>query len=138
MQHPAINFSTESHSHRLAKRRQIDELLVLAEYLPSADRVLLEQVLAGDLPISQIAKLYQQPARHLQRKAQSIIKRLSNKHFKFVAIQMKTLPPDVRTTARYVIIQGLSMRKTAQISGMTLHRVRKDMNTVHATARLFI
>jgi len=131
------NLSILAHQHRQIKRRQIDDLLALAEYLPKADRVLIQQVLRGDLPIAQITRLYRMPPRHLQRKAASIIKRLSSKMFKFVAIQMDTLPVEVRPTARYVVLNGMSMRKTAEVSGMTLHRVRQNMNTVQATARLF-
>ncbi len=138
MQHKVNHLAADAHAHRQAKRRQIDELLVLAEYLPQADKILVEQVLTGETPIAQIAKLYQRPTRHLKRKAQSIIKRLSDKHFKFVAIQMDTLPLDVRDTAKLVVIQGISMRKVAQTTGMTLHRVRQNMNTVRATARLFV
>ncbi len=113
MHHRLSNLSTLAHQHRQAKRRQIDELLALAEYLPKADKALIEQVLRGDLPIAQIARLYRMPPRHLQRKAASILKRLSNSLFKFVAIQMNTLPVEVRPTARYVVLNGMSMRKTA-------------------------
>ncbi len=138
MQHGLYNLSTRAHQHRQIKRRQIDDLLALAEYLPQAERVLIEQILRDDLPIAQIAKLYRLPPRHLQRQALSIIKRLSNKLFRFVAIQMNTLPLEVRPTAKYVILHGMSMRKTARVSGLSLHRVRQNMNTVQATARLFI
>jgi hypothetical protein len=138
MQHRLSNLSTLAHQHRQIKRQQIDDLLALSAYLPRTDRVLIEQVLGGNLPIAQIAKLYQRPSRHLQRQASSIIKRLSNKMFKFVAIQMCTLPLEVRPTAKYVVLHGMSMRKTAQTSGLTLHRVRQNMNTVQATARLFV
>ena len=137
MPHLLNNLSALAHDHRQIKRQQIDDLLSLAAYLPSTDRVLIEHVLIGDVPITQIAKLYQRPSRHLQRRASTIIKRLSNKLFKFVAIQMDTLPLDVRLTAKYVVLDGLSMRRTAQTSGLTLHRVRQNMNTVQATARLF-
>jgi len=138
MQHRLCNLSTLAHQHRQIKRRQIDDLLALAEFLPEPEKVLIEQVLGEDLPIAQIASLYRLPPRHLQRKVMSIIKRLSNKQFKFVAIQMSTLPLEVRATAKYVVLHGMSMRKTAQVSGQTLHRVRQNMNTVQATARLFI
>ncbi len=137
MQHRLNNLSTLAHDHRQIKRQQIDDLLALAEYLPKTDRVLIQQILHGDMPVAQIARLYQRHPRHLQRQAMSIIKRLSNNLFKFVAIQMNTLPIEVRPTARYVVLHGMSMRKASQVSGLTLHRVRQYMNTVQATARLF-
>ena len=137
MQHHNHRLPSQAHTLRHSKRRQVEDLLALAEYLPSTDRNLIQQVLGSDLPISQIAKLYQRPARHLHRQSKSIIKRLSDKHFKFVAIQIKTLPPEVRTTARHVILHGLSLRKAAEVSGKSLHHIRQDMNTVRAAARIF-
>lgn len=125
--------------HRLQlKRQHMDELLALAEYLPKTDRVLIEQVLQSGLSISQIAKLSQTPARHLQRRSVSILKRLSNKLFIFVAIRIETLPTETRQTAKLVVIHGLSMRKSSKVSGLSLHTVRQHMNIVHATARMFI
>ena len=137
MHHPLNNLSDQAHLLRQSKRAQIDELRALAEHLPKDDRLLIEQVLDGHMPISHLARMYQQPPRYLQRRAQSILKRLSNKYFRFVALQINTLPHEVRSTARHVILNGQSMRKTAQTSGLTLHRIRNHMNTVHATARLF-
>ncbi len=138
MQNHLNHLSDQAHALRHHKRAQMDELRALVEYLPKSDKLLIEQVLEAKIPLAQLARLYDQPPRHLQRRAKSIIKRLSDKYFKFVALQMKTLPPETRTTARHVILHGRSMRKTAEISGLSLHRVRSDMNTVRATARLFI
>lgn len=137
--HKAMNnLSDQAHTLRQDRRRQADEIRALAEYLPTDDRLLIEQVLDGNLPIAQLARLYRQPPRNMQRRAQSIIKRLSDKHFRFVALHMNTLPPEVRVTAKHVILNGQSMRKTADISGQTLHTVREHMSTVRATARLFV
>ncbi len=138
MQHQLSNLSTLAHHRRHIQRQQVDDLLALAEYLPKPDKIFIHQVLSGDLKIAQLARLYQRPPRHLQRKASSIIKRLSNKTFKFVAIQMESLPLNVRTTAKYVVLDGLSMRKASQVSGISLYRVRQDMNTVQVTARVFV
>jgi len=138
MQHALNNLSDQAHTLRQSRRSHIDELRTFTEHLPRDDKMLIEQVLDGQLPMTQLARLYRQPARQLQRRAQSIIKRLSDKHFRFVALQMNTLPPEVRNTARHVILHGRSMRKAAEISGQSLHMVRQNMNTVRATARLFI
>ena len=132
------NLSTRAHDPRQLKRRQVDELVALAEYLPPHDRVLIEHILGKGMPVARIAKLYQRPPRLLRRRAETIIKRMSNKLFRFVAIQNDTLPVETRLTAKYVVLHGMSLRQAAQESGRTLHHVRQHMNTVHATARLFI
>lgn len=131
------NISTRAHAVRQLKRRQIEELLALAEYLPGPDRVLIEHILGKGMPVARIARLYQRPPRLLRRRAETIIKRMSNKLFRFVALRADTLPPETRLTAKYVVLHGMSLRQAAEESGRTLHHVRKHMNTVHATARLF-
>lgn len=131
------NISTRAHAVRQLNRRQVDELIALADYLPAADRVLVEHILGKGMPIARIARLYQRPPRQLRRRAASIIKRMSNKLFRFVALRMDTLPAETRLTAKYVVLHGMSLRQAAEASGCTLHRVRQHMHTVHATARLF-
>jgi len=127
---------SNAHYSRQFKRSRIEELLALAEYLPPKDRVLIEHVLGKGMPVSRIAKLYQRSPRQLYRQANVIIKRMSDKMFRFVAIHMNTLPLETRPTAKYVILHGLRQRQTAEITGTTLHHVRKHMNTIQATARL--
>ncbi len=129
--------STLAIQRRQLNRQRIDELLLLAEYLPDADRMLIEQVLLNGQPIAKIARMSRRPARCLQRRAGAILKRLSQQLFKFVAVRADALPSDVRLTARLVVLHGLSLRDTAEISGQSLHRTRQHMNTVHVTARLF-
>lgn len=131
------NISTRAHAVRQLKRRQIDELIALAEYLPPTDRVLIEHILGKGMPVARIARLYQRPPRLLRRQAKSIIKRMSDKLFRFVALRSDTLPPEARLTAKYVVLHGMSLRQTAKETGKTLHHIRQHMNTVHATARLF-
>lgn len=133
----AKNLCTRAHDPRQLKRRHIEELTALAEYLPAPDRVLVEHILGKGVPVARIAKLYHRPPRLLKRRADAIIKRMSSKLFRFVALQIDTLPPQTRLTAKYVVLHGMSLRRAADESGRTLHHVRQHMNTVHATARLF-
>ncbi len=128
--------STTAHAQRQLKRKQVQELLALADYLPDKDRVLIEHVLGKGMPVARVAKLYQRPPRQLQRQATNVIKRMSDQLFKFVALHMNTLPAETRTTARYVVLQGKSLRETARSTNTSLHYVRRHMDIVHATARL--
>jgi DNA-directed RNA polymerase specialized sigma24 family protein len=125
-----------AHDHRQLKRGHIEYLLALTEFLPPKDRVLAEHVLSQGNRLTTIATLYQRPPRQLQRRAATIIKRISTNMFQFVALQMNTLPAETRATAKYIVLHGLSQRQTSQTIGITIHRVRLHMNTVHATARL--
>ena len=61
MQHQISQISSFAHDHRQQRRRQVEDLLTLAEYLPPKDRVLIEHVLGQGLSVTRIAKLYQRP-----------------------------------------------------------------------------
>lgn len=132
MSHIAAN----AHHPRQLKRAQIEEILALAEYLPPRERVLIEHVLDKGVPLARIAKLYQRSSRQLQRQAESIIKRLSKRMFRFVALHMSMLPAETRSTARHVVLYGLSLRQTSITMETSIHHVRMHMNVVHAAARL--
>lgn len=136
MQLQMSQIASNAHQPRHLKRDQIEELLALVEFLPPSERILIEQVLDEGMSLARIAKRYQRSTRQLQRQATTIIKRLSNHMFRFVALHMSTLPVETRTTAKYVVLYGLSLREASESTGTSLHRIRGHMNTVHATARL--
>lgn len=130
------NLPAGIHQHRHLKRRQVDEILALAPYLSQADRTLIEQVIGQGVPVTRVARLFQRPSRQLGRRLESTLKRMSTKLFKYVALQMDTLPCETRNTARSVVLHGQSLRETARTSDMSLYQVRNHMNTIRATARL--
>jgi len=130
--------STHAHQARHAKRRRIHEILALSHYLPKYEQTLIQQVYEEGLPVARLAHLYQQPPRMMKRRIDLIVKRMSNKLFRFVAMHEDTLPIEVRPTARHVVLQGMSLRRAAKKSGRSLHVIRQHMNTVRATARLFV
>jgi DNA-directed RNA polymerase specialized sigma24 family protein len=137
VQHRIDRIATTAHQYRQAQRLQINQMLILAEHLPETDRILMEQFLGQGHPVAHLARLFGVPVRQMHRRVNSITKRLSKKLFKDVSTQFDLLPREARPIARLVVFHGLSMRKAAKTSGMTLHQIRKHMNTVHATARLF-
>lgn len=136
MSHKIQQIASDAHDYRHDQRCRAEQYLALAEYLPPRDRVLIEHILGKGMPVAKIAALYQRPARQLHRQANVILKRMSNKMFRFVAIHMNTLPLETRPTAKYAILHGRSLRQTAELTGTTLHHVRRHMNTIQATARL--
>ena len=112
-------------------------MLSRAEHLPDADRVLIEQFLGQGYSISQLARFSGTPVRQMHRRVHSVIKRLQNKDFIAISTQFELLPKESRPTARMVVLNGMSMRRAAEAMGLSLHQVRKHMDMVHATVRLF-
>jgi DNA-directed RNA polymerase specialized sigma24 family protein len=125
----------------LARRRELrtgatERVLQLAQHLGESDRALIEQVYEHGQSLSKVAKATGVPASQLQRRLSRVLKRMRQPLFRFVAVRGDLLPREVSGTARRVVLQGMSLRETARRSGLTLHRVRKHMETVRAYYRL--
>jgi len=137
MQHRVNHIPTTAHQHRQTHRRQVSEMLMYSEYLPESDRLIIEQFLGQGRSVAHLAKLSSVPVRQMHRRVNSITNRLSKKLFRAVSVQFDLLPKEDRPIAKLVVIQGMSMRGAAKTTGLTLHQIRKHMNSVRATARLY-
>lgn len=136
MQQQMSQIPANAHHPRHLKRAQIQQLLALAEFLPPADRVLIDHVLGKGMPLPRLAKLYQRSNRQLRRQVEKIIKRLSNHMFRFFALQMNSLPAETRPTAKCIVLHGLTVREASETIGISEYLVRKHINTIRVAARL--
>ncbi|MFP3422466.1 hypothetical protein R0K19_24150, partial [Bacillus sp. SIMBA_161] len=79
---------------------------------------------------TEIARAVGLPPRRYQRKLNAIIKRMRDPLFRFVAEGPDRLPPETRSIARRVVLQGMSQRRAADATGRSLHEVRMAMQTI--------
>ncbi|MEX0652662.1 MAG: hypothetical protein WD534_03565 [Phycisphaeraceae bacterium] len=122
--------------HHLASRRDAaDRVLERAVHLAPADRLLLEQVYRHGLSAAEVARLTRQPTRTLQRRVQRLLTHLADPLFAYVAARLELLPPETHPVAQYAILQGHSLRRTARLTGQSLHRVRQHLDTIRTLAR---
>lgn len=129
---------TTHHRRRDARER----LLHLAEHLPERDRWLVEQVYARGVPISALARAaagdrperLAHHRRRLARRLAGIVRRLRDPLFQLVATEPELLPRHTRAPARHVFLHGRSLRETAERTGLTLHHVRRRIQTVRELA----
>lgn len=127
-----------------ARRRDRERLLHLASYLPPSDRWLIEQVYGRGVPLSALARAEAHGAnrglryrrRRLARRLTALVRRLRRPAFQLVAIRPELLPRETRAVARHAVLHGRSLRDTARITGISLHRVRRHVRTVHDLARI--
>jgi DNA-directed RNA polymerase specialized sigma24 family protein len=125
----------------LDHRRQLrqaatDRILALAPHLADHDRALIEQVYQHGQSPRAVARATGVPASRLNRRLSRILGRIRQPLFQFVASRSELLPREVAATARLVVLEGESLRATAQRTGQSLHRVRRHMETVRAYHRL--
>jgi DNA-directed RNA polymerase specialized sigma24 family protein len=125
----------------VAKERRLrqtaaDRILALAPHLGPNDRALIEQVYRHGQSLAEVGRAAGVPAGRLQRRLARVLQRLRQPLFQFVVASGDMLPRETRATARLVVLEGQSLRRTAARTGLTLHQVRRHMHTVRAYHRL--
>jgi len=121
---------------REQRNRAAEQILAHAQHLAQADRELVEQVYEQGQSVRRIARMSGMPAHRLQRRLTRLLTRMRQPLFRFVATRGELLPRETAATARRVVLQGRSLRETARVTGLSLHRVRQHMATVRDYYRL--
>lgn len=110
---------------RWADRGWVEQVLSRAEHLPPEDRALVEHVYRFGRPIAEMARLQRIGPRSMQRRLHRLEERLFSTRFTYIAAHETLLPRHLRAVARRSVLQGRSMRDTARLTGLSLHRVRQ-------------
>jgi DNA-directed RNA polymerase specialized sigma24 family protein len=121
----------------LRRRKDVEQVLELAQHLPEADRLLIEQIYRHGRPAAELARLLGCRPRLVQRRVSILLKRLRQPLFRFLVNHQQLLPRDLRPIARRAVFEGCSLRRTAQLTGRSLHHIRQDMRTVQMLAQLW-
>ncbi len=119
----------------LHHREAIYELCRRAEALPEHERELFADRWHRRLPITVIARERQLPEDLVRRSLQRIERRLRSRLFAFWWTYRSKLPPDTARVADLAIRQGVPLRGTATLAGMSLHEVRQHLTTIKELLR---
>ncbi|MEE9211198.1 MAG: hypothetical protein V3U29_00925 [Phycisphaeraceae bacterium] len=132
-----IAIATHAAAERCHRRRdEIEHLLSLAQYLDEPDRLLIHQAYRHGVPMADLARLAGKSPRAVQARLIRLFKLIRQPLFGFVVLHGDLLPPPTRRVAHLVVLHGHSLRRTADMTGQSLHRVRQHMRTVCVLARL--
>ncbi|MDX2145924.1 MAG: hypothetical protein SFZ23_00240 [Planctomycetota bacterium] len=140
-------------------RRRAEQLLAASQYLPPADRVLIELVFRDGRPAADVATVCRlqcvgdksrsvgpssvpatgtsvtlpttSPAR-VRARVRRLARRLASPEFIFVVHHRAGWSTTRRNVASALWIEGLSMRATAQALNLSLHTVRRHREAVLA------
>ena len=132
----STSFTTNTEAdRRYHQRNHIESLLDRAKYLGETDCALIDQVYRYGSSVSSVARISGRSAPYLRRQIARSLKRINSPLFTFMIMHGDLLPAKVRRTATLVALRGYSQRRTANVSGQTLHRVRKHIEILRALAR---
>lgn len=123
-------------SRRTAARATPEQIVRLAQDLPTEDRLLLERRYEDGLTINDIARRQRRSSHTISRRIERLTKRVLSPEFRFTVTHRQNLPRPLRRTATLLFVQGRSLRDTAQLTNKTLHRVRCDRAMLLTLARV--
>ena len=106
---------------------RIDRLLELADALPSADRRLVQAVLAHGQSITAVAQLLGEPRLRVHRRLARLLSRMNQPIFRLAIRHHDRLTLRERRLARLSIFTGTPIRPLARQLGVSLHGLRKEL-----------
>lgn len=116
----------------LIPRVAVDELVLAARHLADRDKALMRAVYECGLPLRRVAAATDVRSHRLRHRLRRILRRLRSPMFQLVARQYTAWPPLRRKVAHSVILQGLSQRAVARTLGITIHRLRVELERIRA------
>ncbi len=119
---------------RREQRETAQRLVQLAIHLPQADRALLESVYKHGTPTSVLARAAGRPARTIRERVHRLVKRVTSPAFGYVLRHCDEWRPLVRHIAEAVILHGRTHRETAEELGITVYRVRREVDRIRTIA----
>lgn len=128
--------TNDAGDRRHHRRNNIERLLDRAKYLDKTECALIDQVYRYGSTIPSIARVSGQSVSNLRRQMTRLLKRINSPLFASMIIHGELLPTKVRRTSTLVVIKGYSQRRAADVTGQTLHRIRKHMEILWALARV--
>lgn len=124
---------SKANKRPLLNRRLIAEKVVMrAEFLDSADRALLQAVFDRGITAAEIARAIGERPETMQRRVQRLVERLGSNPYQFVMQQLKDWPPCQQRVGESVFLRGLSHREASQHLGISLHRVRREVERIRS------
>ena len=124
---------SKANKRPLLNRRSIAEKVVMrAEFLDSTDRALLQAVFDRGITAAEIARAIGERPETMRRRVQRLVERLGSNPYQFVMRQLKNWPPCQQKVGESVFLRGLSHREASQQLGMSLHRVRREVERIRS------
>ncbi len=117
----------------LSNHRMMAEKVVMrAVFLDSADRALLQAVYDKGITAAEFARAMGERPEAMRRRVQRLVERLGSNPYQFVMRQLNDWPPCQRRVAESVFLKGLSHREASQQLGISLHKVRRQVERIQS------
>ena len=117
---------------RKRRRELVERLVERAELVGPPDRALVLAYYRDGQSAADIARLAGEPVRSLRRRLRRVVQRMLSPRFEFVAAHRHTWTPTRRRVAGACVLEGRTLRDTAERLGLSLHCVRRHHDAIQA------
>ena len=111
-----------------------NEVVLASKHLGERDRALVRAVYERGLAIKAVAAITHMPSGRVHRRLRMLVRRLRSPLFRLVLRELPRWPDDRRSIADAFVCQGRSQREIARSLGLSLHRVRTEIEHLKALA----
>lgn len=123
------------HAARLAAgAANVERVLLLASHLPETQRALLEAIYRDGMTPLAIARLSGTTSRAVRRRASLIIARITSPAYAVAVTHACGWPALRAGVARRCVVEGMGVRATARMLGVSVHAVRGELLRIRAIA----
>lgn len=117
---------------RHVSRDECQVLIDRAVHLPPIDRALIRAVYEKGHTAAEVARIRAECPRHIRSRVRALTVRLLSERFVFVIDHRAEWPRTRARIATLHIVQGRTLRETADALHLSLHSVRAHMHTINA------
>lgn len=117
---------------RTHRRDAIEQIVARAAFLPPHERLLVELYFDHGRSIKDIAAASRVHDRVMSRRIRRLLERLNSERFSFVVRNMNAWPPQRRSVASAMVLQGRSIRQAARELSVSVYTVRRQHETISA------
>ena len=121
-----------SSKQRMNMRSDMEDVLVLSKHLPRRDRLLIEQILRHGSSVPEAAEIFGESEAVLRRRMKSLVSRVRGPEYLLMTQLKERVPWELISSGNAVFVQGKSYRAAAAATGVSLHRVRRDVAELRA------
>jgi hypothetical protein len=122
-----IAYRAQADDPKLATRRMVEQLAVLAEYLSPAQQVIAKAVLVEGRTLADISRSLEMDWDVVKRFYAKLVRRKKSRPFLLAVRNMDRLEPAEQKFARQAILAGHSFRWLSNRLGISVHMVRKQL-----------
>ncbi len=126
----------ETDERRRDWRETVERMLRLAMHLPKADRALVVGAYERGMTAADLGRVCGATSKVVRGRLQRIVLRMSSAEFRYTVREQYGWAELKRRICQEVFLKGATQRETARGLGISVHRVRREVDEVRIGAGL--